>query len=68
MADLIESYRTGEKESGTETGSGGTSPEQEELSVGLSISQRLSSAVQAAHLSYVGLRVPNHQVCRSHTS
>jgi hypothetical protein len=35
---------------------------------GLSVCQKWSFAVQAAHPSYDGLRVPVREVCRSHTS
>ena len=58
---LVDSYRAGEKGSGTDTGSAGNSPKQEKWY----LHQELSSAVQASHPSYDGLRVPRMEVHRS---
>ena len=58
-AHLDDSYRSGEKESSTETEHRvGTSPKQEKWS----LHQEWSSAVQAAHPSLHGLRVPRLEV------
>jgi len=61
MAPLVDSYRSGEKESSTETRSAGTSPKQEKWP----LHQEWSSVVQAACPSYDGLHVPRLEVCHS---
>jgi len=57
---VVDSYRSGEKGSGTDIGSAGNSPKQEK-----SLRQELSSAVKAAHPSEDGLHVPRLQIHRS---
>jgi hypothetical protein len=58
---MVDTYRSGEIESGREPGSVRTSYKQEKCF----LHQERSSAVQAAHPSYFGLRVPPVEVCRS---
>lgn len=60
-AHLVASCRSGEKESGTETGSVGTFPKLEKWS----LHQEWSYVAQAAHRSYDGLRMLRLVVRRS---
>jgi len=58
--NLIDSCQSGKKGRGTETGNVGNSSKKI-----MALHQELSSTVQAAYLSYAGLRVPRLEVRRS---